>query len=78
MELVESFKQCSRCLGTGVDTYRIVDGELVSSPCAPCGGTGKVRAGWVDTADLTDKLQELKTKINKMQADINYIKAKME
>lgn len=74
---VESFKKCSRCLGTGVDTYRIDDGEPVSSPCSPCGGSGKIPAGWVDIESLMDKCNELKTKINQMQADISYIKAKV-
>ncbi len=27
--------------------------------------------------DIVDKIQEVKTKINQMQADINYIKAKV-
>lgn len=77
MQLVQKHKKCSRCIGTGVDTYRDVDGVPVSNPCSACAGTGKVPDGWLDVEGLMIKLDELKTKINQMQADINYIKAKV-
>lgn len=50
-------------------------------PCLTCLGNGKVDIAegieTIDITEVTDKLQEIKTKINKMQADINYIKAKV-
>ncbi len=72
---------CYLCYGTGV-----YEGE----PCSICGGDGIVTLSVADHTALAisktniavnqcvDKLEELETKISQMQADINYIKAKVK
>jgi hypothetical protein len=69
MVLVEIFKKCSRCLDTGVDNNLIVLGEPISEPCAACGGTGKVNAGWIDITDLMDRFGDIDSKADSIIAE---------
>ena len=72
--------KCQDCDGTGQKTVGAPPEQVY---CNNCGGTGinapfKYIDGLVDAFTYIDeKIQEVKTKINQMQADINYIKAKV-
>uniref|UniRef100_A0A6M3KB03 Putative chaperone n=1 Tax=viral metagenome TaxID=1070528 RepID=A0A6M3KB03_9ZZZZ len=71
---------CERCNGTGIITY--VGYETPTTTCTACNGTGKIESGYIPDVDSTlttiiAKCEEIKTKQNRMQADINYIKAKV-
>jgi hypothetical protein len=63
---------CMHCNGTRVEADMV-------TVCVLCGGSGVSprQIGVIDATDVDDKLQELKTKVNQLQADINYIKAKV-
>ena len=76
-------KKCSFCNGEG---QRYVGPTGAGAPprqlvsCTECGGTGYVQDEVLDdTFDdaILAKLDEIKTKVNQMQADINWIKAKL-
>lgn len=69
---MKTIEYCPKCLGTGT-----VSAYPDTVPCNRCKGDGQIEVGLVDSSSLEDKLQEIKTKINQMQADINYIKAKV-
>jgi len=62
MLLVESFKLCSRCLGSGVDNNQSPTEPPI--PCVPCGASGKVNAGWIDIEALMDKCNDIMDKCN--------------
>lgn len=63
--------KCPYCDGGKV----IVDQQPVD--CPRCAGTGRAFLAEVSFDVLLEKIQEIKTKINQMQADINYIRAKV-
>lgn len=70
---------CTECDGTG----KVRDADHWESPsdidCKYCQGIGYSVTNIIgdDFTNIIDKIQEVKTKINQMQADINYIKAKV-
>ncbi len=57
---------CPRCLSVGVLPEE--------DPCIQCGGIGYISL----TSMNGDKIQEIKTKQNQMQADINQISARVD
>ncbi len=64
--------RCTVCDGTG-----IYPGENAQT-CPGCEGTGYTDSRLeFDATEILDKVQEVKTKINQMKADIEYIKAKV-
>ena len=69
---MKSIEYCPKCLGTGMlSVYQD------TIPCNRCKGDGQIEIGLVDSVNVEEKIQELKTKLNQIQADINYIKAKV-
>lgn len=71
MVLAQSYKNCSRCIGTGVDDNTIIDGVPVPNPCGACGGSGRVPDGWVDVGDLMDKCNDILDKCNDVLERLN-------
>jgi hypothetical protein len=68
---------CSYCQGTGKDTRH--SDPPAEYTCRICDGIGFFVTDIIgdDFNNILDKIQEVKTKINTMQADISYIKAKV-
>ena len=64
--------KCPYCDDEGQSIMRDETGS-----CSYCNGTGRRFIGEMPFTSIEDKIQEVKTKINQMQADINYIKAKV-
>ncbi len=70
---------CVPCHGTG----HVVTHDPYSTPsdipCSYCNGVGYIATDIIGTdfTDILDKIQEVKTKVNAMQADVNYIKSKV-
>lgn len=62
-----------------------IPARIIRLECPDCKGFGKHIVGYhkgyleqvAAKQEILDRIQEVKTKINKMQADINYIKAKV-
>jgi len=65
---------CTACGGDGVNGVEL---------CTECMGSGTLPLRGMslyvrnNNINILDKIQEVKTKVNQMQADINYIKAKV-
>jgi hypothetical protein len=68
---------CAYCNGTGKDTRNSI--PPMEYTCVKCDGVVFFVFDIIgsDFADILDKIQEIKTKASQMQADINYIKAKV-
>jgi excinuclease UvrABC ATPase subunit len=71
--------RCTRCDGTGRTLSNNPYAPQTEIPCPHCGGKGynADEMSFPEYDVLMEKLDEVKTKINQMQADINYIKAKL-
>jgi len=76
------YRYCKTCGGDG---FILNSSIFPDSPenviCSECNGRGEVLQMSLDSlvdafSEINGKMQEIKTKINQMQADINYIKAK--
>lgn len=67
---------CSYCDGSG----QVSGGDPpVIHNCLPCSGVGYTTGDIIfpEHEEVMEKLAELKTKINQIQADVNYIKSKV-
>lgn len=63
------YGKCPYCGGTG---QNLMDAGTVL--CPRCAGSGRAFLAEIDLS----KLEEIKTKLNVMQADINHIRAKVD
>jgi len=73
---------CELCNGTGTVIRGTPTNPGQPVTCPRCNGVGRVKSGYIPDVDSTlttiiTKCEEIKTKQNQMQADINYIKAKV-
>ena len=70
---------CVECDGTGIVGKHDPYSPETEQPCPYCQGVGYLTTDIIGTdfTDILDKIQEVKTKINTMQADVNYIKSKV-
>ncbi len=70
---------CYFCKGTQVFPLNDPYSPAGDVPCPYCQAVGYSTTDIIgdEFNNILDKIQELKTKINTMQADINYIKAKV-
>lgn len=71
MAYVELYKQCRRCMGTGVANETAGDPPVVEDPCMGCDGTGKVLLGYVSFDDIIDKCNDILDKCNDILEAIN-------
>ena len=57
---------CQRCNGEGFGTFYNYIGVLTyENPCSHCGGDGRAdSATFIDTSDITDKLDDVLEKVN--------------
>lgn len=61
----QMYRVCSRCLGTGTDPN-----GTSPATCAPCAGSGKVVHGWINLADIDDKLNDILDKCNDILEEV--------
>ena len=72
--------RCTLCEGTG---YLLLGAEQIQKECPNCGGGGEyaistdIEGLSIELTGIITKVQEVKTKVNQMQADISYIKTKV-
>ncbi len=71
---------CPDCEQTGIFTTHTPYGPPTQIPYVLCNGLGYLLKETIICPEfdtVNEKLEEIKTKQNRMQADINYIKAKV-
>lgn len=76
------YTKCHRCNGSGVYSATIhvngVPQEIDEDPCSRCQGEKYEESNMLLDGALTEKLNEIKTKINQVQADTNKIWEKVK